>query len=55
MRGGGWPGDLAIMVGATALATVIAELVGTKNLGMALTFGQLAFAVSLVFVLLVRR
>jgi hypothetical protein len=55
VRRGGWPGDLAIMLGATALATIVAELIGTKNLGTSLTFGQLAFAAALVFVLLVRR
>jgi hypothetical protein len=55
VKRGGWPVDLAIMLLATVLATVIADLAGAKNLGTALTFGQLAFAASLVFVLLVRR
>ena len=50
----GWRRDLAWMVGAFALATLIAEALGAANLGTALTFGQLAFAAALVFVLLRR-
>jgi len=49
-----WPVDLAIMLGAAALATAIAALAGSPNLGTALTFGQLAFALALLFVLLKR-
>jgi hypothetical protein len=55
MKRGGWPLDLAIMLGAAALATVIATLAGSPNLGTALTFGQIAFALALVFVLVKRR
>jgi len=51
---GSWPVDLAIMLGAGALATAIAALAGSPNLGTALTFGQIAFAIALVYVL-VRR
>ena len=50
----GWPGDLAIMVGAFAAATLVAEVAGAENLGTSLSFGQLAFALAAVFVLLRR-
>jgi hypothetical protein len=53
-RRGGWGVDLALMLGAAALATAIAALAGAKNFGTALTFGQLAFAAVLVYVLLRR-
>jgi hypothetical protein len=46
--------DLAIMVGALVVATVVAELAGAANLGTALSFGQIAFALAAVFVLLRR-
>jgi hypothetical protein len=46
--------SLAIMIGAFALGTLIAELAGAANLGTAMTFGQLAFAGALVYVLLKR-
>ena len=46
--------SLAIMIGAFAVGTLIAELAGAANLGTAMTFGQLAFAGALVYVL-VRR
>ncbi len=49
-----WPGDLAIMLGALAAGTVLAELAGAANLGTALAFGQIAFALAAVFVLLRR-
>ena len=49
-----WLVDLAIMLGAFAVATLVAQLAGAANLGTALTFGQIAFAVATVFVL-VRR
>jgi hypothetical protein len=39
-------------VGAFIGATLLALLFGAKNLGTALTFGQLAFAATLVAVLL---
>lgn len=46
--------DLLIMGGTFAGASVIAELLGAANLGTALAFGQMAFALALVAVL-VRR
>lgn len=46
--------DLAIMAGAFALATLIAEFAGAANLGTAMSFGVIAFAVALVAVILRR-
>jgi hypothetical protein len=46
--------SLAILVGAVVAATVVAELAGAANLGTALAFGQMAFALALVYVLLRR-
>jgi hypothetical protein len=46
--------DLAIMVAAFVLASALAGLFGAINLGTALTFGQIAFALAAVYVL-VRR
>jgi hypothetical protein len=46
--------DLALMVGAFAAATLVAELAGAANLGTAMTFGQIAFALAAVFVVLRR-
>ena len=46
--------DLFLLVAAFAVATAIAALLGAKNLGTALTFGQIAFAAALAWVLLRR-
>lgn len=46
--------DAAIMLGAFAAASLVAELAGAANLGTALSFGQLAFALAAVYVLLRR-
>ena len=46
--------DLAVILGALVLVTLIAELAGATNFGTALTFGTMAFAATLVLVL-VRR
>jgi hypothetical protein len=46
--------DLAIMVGAFVAATVVAELAGAANLGTAMSFGQIGFALAVVFVVLRR-
>lgn len=45
---------LLIAFGAFAVVTVIAELAGAANLGTALSFGQIAFVLALLYVL-VRR
>ncbi len=46
--------DLTIMIAAFVCASALAGLIGAANLGTALTFGQIAFALALVFVI-VRR
>jgi hypothetical protein len=46
--------DLLMMVLAFAAGTVVAEAFGASSLGIALSFGQLAFAATLVWVLLRR-
>jgi len=46
--------DLLIMFGAFVLASALAGALGATNLGTALAFGQIAFAVSVVYVLLKR-
>jgi hypothetical protein len=42
------------MLGALALGTIAAELLGAANLGVALGVGQIAFAAAVLFVLLRR-
>jgi ABC-type methionine transport system permease subunit len=46
--------DLLIMFGAFVLASALAGALGAANLGTALAFGQMAFAASVVYVLLKR-
>jgi hypothetical protein len=46
--------DIAIMFAAFVLASALAGALGAINLGTALAFGQIAFAIATVFVL-VRR
>jgi hypothetical protein len=46
--------DLALMFGAFVLASAIAGALGAPNLGTALSFGQIAFAVTVAYVLLRR-
>jgi hypothetical protein len=46
--------DVAIIAGAFALGTAVAAALGAANFGTALSFGQIAFALALVWVL-VRR
>lgn len=48
------PADLAIALGAFVLGTALATAAGAANFGTALAFGQIAFALALVYVL-VRR
>ncbi|HEX6390813.1 MAG TPA: hypothetical protein VFZ89_15235 [Solirubrobacteraceae bacterium] len=42
---------LAVLVAVFAVVTLVAELAGAANLGTALTFGQMAFAAVLVWLL----
>lgn len=44
--------DLLIVAAAFALGTAVAELAGAEGLGTALAFGQIAFAVAVVAVML---
>jgi hypothetical protein len=46
--------DLLTMVGAFVLASALAGALGAANLGTALSFGQIAFAIAAVYVLLKR-
>jgi hypothetical protein len=46
--------DLLTMFGAFVLASALAGALGAPNLGTALSFGQIAFAVAVVYVLLKR-
>lgn len=46
--------DLVYMFGSFVLASLLAAALGAKNLGTALTFGQIAFALTTVLVI-VRR
>jgi len=46
--------DLGIVLAAAVVGTVVAAILGATNLGTALTFGQIAFAIALVYVLLKR-
>jgi hypothetical protein len=46
--------DLLIILGAFALASALAGLLGAPNLGTALSFGQMVFAAGAVYVLLKR-
>jgi hypothetical protein len=46
--------DLVVLLGAFALAAAIAAALGAANFGTALAFGQIGFAIALVWVLLTR-
>lgn len=46
--------DLAVLFGAFAAASAIAAALGAANLGTAFAFGQIGFAIALVWVLLTR-
>jgi hypothetical protein len=43
--------ELALMAGALALGTGVAEVAGASNLGTALTFGVIAFAATVVWII----
>jgi hypothetical protein len=53
VRRGVWI-DLLLIVGAFVLASALAEALGAINLGTALSFGQIALALMVVYVLLRR-
>jgi hypothetical protein len=46
--------DLAIVIAAFVVATALAGLLGATNLGTALAFGQMAFALATVLVIIRR-
>jgi len=46
--------DLITLLGVFILATALAAALGAINFGTALTFGQIAFAATLVWVLIKR-
>jgi hypothetical protein len=46
--------SLLLMFGAFLLASALAGALGAANLGTALAFGQMAFAITTVYVLLKR-
>ena len=46
--------DIVIMVGAFVAASALAGLLGAINVGTALAFGQIAFALAAVLVILRR-
>jgi hypothetical protein len=46
--------DMAILLGAFAVASALAGAFGAANFGTALAFGQIGFATALVWVLLRR-
>jgi hypothetical protein len=47
--------DILIMFGAFVVATLLAGAVGAINLGTALAFGQIGFALAAVLVIVKRR
>jgi hypothetical protein len=47
-------GDLLLIFGAFVLASALAGALGAVNLGTALSFGQIGFALAVVYVLLRR-
>jgi hypothetical protein len=47
-------GDVAILLGAFAVASALAGAFGAANFGTALAFGQIGFATALVWILLRR-
>jgi hypothetical protein len=46
--------DLALLAAVFALVSAVAGLLGATDLGTALTFGQIAFAAVLVWILVKR-
>ncbi len=46
--------DLVVMIAAFAAATLIAEAAGAESLGVAMSFGQIGFALAAVYVVVKR-
>jgi hypothetical protein len=53
-KGPTWASDMAILLGALIVATAGAAVLGAHNFGTALFFGQVAFAMAVVVVILRR-
>jgi hypothetical protein len=51
-RRSAWWRELLLILGAFVLASAIAGVLGAINLGTALAFGQIAVALTVVFVML---
>jgi hypothetical protein len=49
-----WARDAVLLIATFAVVTALAELLGAANLGTAMTFGQIAFAAVLLYILLRR-
>ena len=49
-----WPRQLLLILAAFALASALADLLGAINLGTALSFGQIAVALTVVYLMLRR-
>jgi hypothetical protein len=43
--------DLLLMIGAFIVATLVAQACGAANLGTAMTFGQIGFALAAFYVI----
>ena len=50
----GLPAQIAILVAVVGIVTVIAELAGAANLGVALGLGTIAFTIALMYLILRR-
>jgi hypothetical protein len=46
--------DLAVLIAVLVVVTALAELFGATNFGTAATFGEIAFAAALLWILLKR-
>jgi hypothetical protein len=49
------PVDLAILLSALVVGTLVAELLGAANLGVALTFGTMAFLLAVLALIVLPR
>ena len=52
--GPGLLGQIAILVAVAAVVTLLAELAGAANLGVALSLGTIAFTIVLMYLILKR-
>lgn len=52
--GGGLLGEVAILLAVLGVVTLIAELAGAANLGVAISIGAIAFTLALMYLIVVR-